>query len=168
MAVLIGMSAEVKGKTFNVDREKITIGRNATNLIVIEHPTVSGRHCQILHDGKRYTIMDLGSTNGTRVNSREITECDLKPKDLVQIGSVEFMFDAEDIEARETPALSQTQVEIATGPASSPPSFGSMSPFGARRRDNMLLWYLLIGVIGLLALVAAGAVIYLLFGKGAI
>ncbi len=167
MAVLIGMSAEVKGKTFNVDRDKVTIGRNSTNLIVIEHPTVSGRHCLITHEGKRYTVTDLGSTNGTRVNSREIKECDLKPKDLLQIGSTEFLFDAEDAEVSEPLPPAQTQVEIAVGPASSPASFGNMSPFGVRRRNNLLLWYVLIGVIGVLALVAAGIVIYLLF-KGLI
>lgn len=162
MAVLIGMSAEVKGKSYEVVRDKTTIGRNATNLIVIEHPTVSGRHCQITHVGKRFTITDLGSTNGTRVNSREITECDLRPKDLVQVGSVEFMFDAEESEIEDTRSFPQTQVEVSAGPASAPVSFGSISPFGARRRDNMMLWYILIGVIGVLALVAAGIVIYML------
>ena len=162
MAVLIGMSAEVKGKNYDVVRDKTTIGRNSTNLIVIVHPTVSGRHCQITHAGKRYTLTDLGSTNGTRVNSREITECDLRPKDLVQVGSVEFMFDAEDAEVEDTRSFPQTHVEIAAGPASAPVSFGSISPCGARRRDNMMLWYILIGVIGLLAVVAAGVVIWLL------
>jgi len=163
MAVLIGMSAEVKGKTFNLDRDKVTIGRNSTNLIVIEHPTVSGRHCQIVHEGKRYALTDLGSTNGTRVNGRDVTECDLRPKDIVQIGSIEFMFDAEDVEAPAPVTAPPTQVEVTTGPATSPPSFGSMSPFGPRRRDNMLMWYVLIGVIGLLAVAAVVMVIWLLF-----
>ncbi len=165
MAVLIGMSAEVKGKNYEVDRDKVTIGRNATNLIVIEHPTVSGRHCQIVHAGNTYTLTDLGSTNGTRVNSREVTECELHPKDLVQVGSVEFMFDADDAAQPESRPFPKTQVEIASGPASAPVSFGSISPFGARRRDNMLLWYILIGVIGLLAIGAAAFVIYTLVNQ---
>lgn len=167
MAVLIGMSAEVKGKNYDVDRDKVTIGRNATNLIVIEHPTVSGRHCQIVHAGNKYTLTDLGSTNGTRVNSREVTECDLHSKDLVQVGSVEFMFDAADAEPEEPRAFPKTQVEVTSGPASAPVSFGSISPFGARRRDNLLLWYILIGVIGLLAIAAAGFVIWSLMKKTA-
>lgn len=163
MAVLIGMSSEVKGRIFNVDRDTVAIGRNLTNHIVLDHPTVSGRHCQIVHEGKRFVLSDLNSTNGTRVNGREITECALRPKDLVQIGALEFMFDAEDVETEPTPPSIPTHVEVATEPPSLPPTFGTISPFGTRRRDNLLLWYMLIGIIGLLALIAAAVVFYLLF-----
>ncbi|OQW98098.1 MAG: hypothetical protein BWK77_00080, partial [Verrucomicrobia bacterium A1] len=93
MAVLIGMSPEVKGKNFDLDLEKTTIGRNATNMIVIDHVTVSGRHCCIVKTGNKFSAVDLGSTNGTRVNSKEIKESNLHPKDLLQVGSVEFLFD---------------------------------------------------------------------------
>jgi len=161
MAVLIGMSPEVKGTNYNLDREKVTIGRNATNLIVIEHPTVSGKHCCILKDGNRYSLADLGSTNGTRVNSREITESPLRPKDLVQVGSIEFMFDAEGAEAiEEEPVAAHAQVEIASGPATAPISFGSISPFGARRKDTTGLWYAAIAVFGALAIAAAAWAVY--------
>lgn len=154
MAVLIGMSPEVKGKNFELDREKITIGRNATNMIVLDHPTVSGKHCQISRIGSRYTLTDLGSTNGTRVNSQEVKETDLRPKDLVQIGSVEFLFDAEgaEISAREETRV-QAEVVVTTGPATAPISFTSISPFGPRRKENQALWYALVGLVGVLALV---------------
>ena len=151
-AVLIGMSAEVKGKNHDLVRDKVSIGRNATNMIVLEHPTVSGRHCCITRDGERYVLTDLGSTNGTRVNAREITEIELKPKDLVQVGSLEFMFDAEGVKVEDSHSYAQTQVEVTSGPATAPISFGSISPFGARRKDNSALWYTIIIAIGLLAL----------------
>ncbi|MDZ4199426.1 MAG: FHA domain-containing protein [Kiritimatiellia bacterium] len=165
MAVLIGMSAEVKGKSFNLDRERVTIGRNATNLISIEHPTVSNNHGTLVREGNRYTLTDLGSTNGTRVNGQEIKECVLGPKDLVQFGSLEFLFDADDAEPGTVSpeSSSQMRVEVSTGPATTPISFGSISPFGARRRENMTLWYVLIGVIGLLALALVALVIFKLF-----
>ena len=92
MAVLIGMSAEVKGKNYDVVRDKTTIGRNSTNLIVIEHPTVSGRHCQITHAGKRYTLTDLGSTNGTFVNGEPVAERALRDGDVVSLGGLELTF----------------------------------------------------------------------------
>jgi pSer/pThr/pTyr-binding forkhead associated (FHA) protein len=160
MAELIGMSQEVRGKNYKIDRDKVTIGRNATNLIVIEHPTVSGRHCCISREGKRFDLCDLGSTNGTRVNSREIREAALKPKDLVQIGSVEFMFDAEESEVLEATEGGETRVEVASGPTSAPVTFGSISPFGARRRSNVLLWYAPIVVLGLLAIAGLVVLIY--------
>lgn len=166
MAVLIGMSDEVRGKTFEITRDKLSIGRNSANMITVEHPTVSGRHCCIVHDGKRYVVTDLGSTNGTRLNSREITEAVLKPKDLLQVGSIEFMFDAKDAEITETVAggADEPKVEITSGPATAPVTFGSISPFGTRRQDNTKKWILWFGLIGLLAMAALAYLIFKLMG----
>ena len=94
MAVLIGMSAEVKGQTHEIDNSGLTIGRSADNNVVIDNATVSGKHCVITLDGDTVVLKDLGSTNGTRVNSDEATETVLKPKDLVQVGSIEFLFNS--------------------------------------------------------------------------
>ncbi len=161
MAVLIGMSPEVKGKNYELDREKVTIGRNATNMIVLDHPTVSGRHCVISRLGNRYTLTDLGSTNGTRVNGREIKEEDLYPKDLVQVGAVEFLFDAEGAEvAARREELPQPEVVVSTEPATAPITFGSISPFGPRRKQNEALWVALTAVVGLLALAGLGWFVY--------
>jgi hypothetical protein len=58
---------------------------------------------------------------------------------------------------------SPMRVEVSTGPATTPVSFGSISPFGARRRDNTFLWHLLIAAIGLLALALVVFVAWKLF-----
>ncbi len=167
MAVLIGMSPEVKGKNCELDREKVSIGRNATNMIVIDHPTVSGRHCCVMKSGNKFSLVDLGSTNGTRVNSKEVKEVDLHPKDLVQVGSIEFLFDAEGAEAsEETPTFSHAKVEVTSGPATAPISFGSISPFGARRKENSALWYTLIIAIGVLALAGIAWFVFTILRAG--
>jgi len=44
------------------------IGKATDADIVIDHPYVSRRHAAILHDGVRFHIHDLGSTNGTSLN----------------------------------------------------------------------------------------------------
>lgn len=163
MAVLIGMSPEVKGKNYDLAKDKVSIGRNATNLIVLEHPSVSGRHCSITHVNNRYVFADLGSTNGSRVNQKEVKEAELKPKDLVQIGALEFMFDREDAGGVELQAsLMKADIEETQGPATAPVSFGSISPFGARNRSNNALWVALIVVVGILAVGAVGALLLLL------
>jgi predicted component of type VI protein secretion system len=153
MAALIGMSGDVKGKTFPIDHDAITIGRSKDNTIPIDNPTVSVHHCSILHDGDRYLLRDLESTNGTRLNSKEITESKLRPKDLLQVGSVEFLFDSEPMEAVETHSYSEAHVEVAHGPTAAPESFANISPFGARHKESKGVWLLLIAVIGLLTLV---------------
>lgn len=163
MAVLIGMSGDVKGKNYSLDRDRVTIGRNATNLIIIEHPSISSNHCTISREGRRYTLKDLNSTNGTRVNAKEIAECVLNSKDLVQLGALEFLFDADDAEGAPSEVTTPMRVEVSTGPATTPVSFNSISPFGARRRDNTGLWYALIAVLGLLSLALVAYVAWKLF-----
>jgi len=166
MAVLIGMSAEVKGQTHEISSEGLTIGRSSDNKISINNATVSGKHCVIKSSGDNFLLTDLGSTNGTRVNSQEVKEIILKPKDLVQVGSVEFLFNSEDIPLSEAEAIyNKTEIVEASGPAVRPQSFNSISPFGARRRDNQSLWITVIAVIGVLALGVVGFFLYQLFAK---
>lgn len=156
MASLIGMSAEVKGKSFPIDRDEITIGRAKDNVVVIESATVSGHHCAIVRDGTRYVLKDLESTNGTRLNSKDVSESKLRPKDIVQIGSVEFLFDAEQTEAVDTHSYAEAQIEVAPGPTAAPESFSSISPFGARSTESSGLGLVVITLVGILALVIVG------------
>lgn len=165
MAVLIGMSADVKGQTHEIGESGVTIGRSSDNTIAINNSTVSGHHCSVRRDGDNVVLRDLGSTNGTRVNNQEVTaEILLKPKDLVQVGSVEFLFNSQDIPLSEAEAIyNKTEIVEAAGPAVKPQSFNSISPFGARRRENKSLWTTLIAVIGVLALAVVAYFFYALF-----
>ncbi|HMP76174.1 MAG TPA: FHA domain-containing protein [Kiritimatiellia bacterium] len=160
MAVLMGMSGDVKGKTFPIGDEGLTLGRHADNQVSLNNATVSGHHAVIKREGDQYILRDLGSTNGSRVNSREIKESPLRPKDLVQIGSVEFLFNSEAMSFEDAQAVfTRTEVLETKGGTEMPESFGNISPFGARRRENLTIWIPIIAVLGLLAV---GVVIYLL------
>lgn len=164
MAVLIGMSADVKGQTHEIDEAGLSIGRTDDNNVKIDNPSVSGKHCVLSLDGDNVILKDLGSTNGTRVNSKETTEITLKPKDLIQVGSVEFLFNSEDIPLSEAEAIyNKTEIVEASGPAVRPQSFSSISPFGARKRENQTLWVTIITVVGLLALGVVAFFLYKLF-----
>jgi predicted component of type VI protein secretion system len=52
----------------------ITIGRDPVNDIVISDPEISRRHARLMFQAGRYLLEDLGSTNGTSVNGRRISE----------------------------------------------------------------------------------------------
>jgi pSer/pThr/pTyr-binding forkhead associated (FHA) protein len=162
MAVLIGMSQEVKGKSVEIREDQISIGRKADNTIPVDNPTVSGHHCLVLREENRYVVRDLRSTNGTRVNNKEVKDDDvvIKPKDIIQVGSIEFMFDAAQGEVPTDEPVKTTDVEVAPGPATAPESFGNISPFGARRSESKGMWFLVIAALGLLAL---GAVVYFFY-----
>ena len=161
MAVLIGMSGDVKGRSFPVENEELTVGRSADNKVSINNASVSGHHAVIARDGDRYLLRDLGSTNGTRVNSHDTKEAHLKPKDLVQFGSVEFLFNSEAMTLEDAQAVfTKTEELVADSSTARPESFNSISPFGARRRENQAMWGTLLIALGVVALLV---VIYLFF-----
>jgi pSer/pThr/pTyr-binding forkhead associated (FHA) protein len=164
MAVLIGMSADVKGRTLEIEAAGLTIGRKEGNTAVIDNSSVSGRHCEITLEGDQCTLRDLGSTNGTRVNGEDITGRVLAPHDIVQIGFVDFVFNDEDIPLSEAEAIyHKTEVVESEGPAVRPESFSSISPFGARRRESQGALTMVNMALAVIALLAAGFFLFKLF-----
>ena len=164
MAQLIGMSEEIKGKIFSLTQDEVVIGRRKESQIMLDNASVSGRHCMIRKDGNRYFVRDLGSTNGTRLNGRDVNvDLRLRPKDLLQVGSVEVIFDSDEpIEDSADSALANTtRIEVTTGATGAPASFGSISPFGTRQKNSMAIWWVIIGAIGILALLGAVAFFFL-------
>jgi pSer/pThr/pTyr-binding forkhead associated (FHA) protein len=65
---------------------EILIGRDAGNQIVIDHPSVSGRHARVRQSEKGLFVSDLGSTNGTYVNEDKVADCQLAHQDWIRIG----------------------------------------------------------------------------------
>jgi len=166
MAVLIGMSGKIQGQTFQIDKDVATVGRSADNDIVMDLPSVSSRHCSIAREGNRYTLRDLDSTNGTFLNAVKIKTAQLKPKDIVLVGSVEVMFDGVNVEVDQENVMTATQVIVGQGAPAAPESFTSISPFGTRRQDTKSIWLWIIGAVAALALLGVVALVVRLCGSG--
>ncbi len=78
------------------DASLVRIGRDTSNDIVLDHPTVSRFHAQIEHIGERYRLRDLNSANGTFVADRPVQgEVWINPQDHVRIGPFRFVVGAE-------------------------------------------------------------------------
>ena len=74
------------------DKTIITIGRDATNDVVLDIPIVSRYHAQIERVGQRYRVRDLRSSNGTFVNGeRTAGDVWLAPEDTIRIGPYRFV-----------------------------------------------------------------------------
>jgi len=73
----------------------ILIGRDPNNYLPLNHPTVSNQHAKIERRGNQLVIQDLGSTNGTFVNGRRITQMNLNAGDVVQIGPFKLIWDSQ-------------------------------------------------------------------------
>jgi transcriptional regulator with GAF, ATPase, and Fis domain len=89
---LIAVRGAFRGMSFPLPQGDVSIGRAATNDICLEDVLVSRRHCAVRTSAGQCTIVDLGSQNGTFVNSLPVTEQRLKPGDHVEIGGSVFLF----------------------------------------------------------------------------
>ena len=69
-----------------------TIGRDAKCTIAIDSRQVSKAHALVEFRGGEYTIQDLESANGTRVNGEATSVRVLEPGDRIELGDVEFTF----------------------------------------------------------------------------
>ena len=78
--------------------DELTIGRGEKNNVVLDSPIVSGKHAKIKRMGTDYHLIDMGSTNGTYVNSEAIKECVLKNRDEIVIGEAKFIFGGDSLE----------------------------------------------------------------------
>lgn len=76
----------------SVGREGLTIGRDASNTIRIEDPTVSSMHCHFEVEDDRLVILDSQSTNGTFVNGKAISRAILEQGDEIRIGETILYF----------------------------------------------------------------------------
>jgi HD-GYP domain-containing protein (c-di-GMP phosphodiesterase class II) len=77
----------------------IKIGRHQDNDLVLENPYISRYHVEIVSEGSRHLIRDVGSTSGTFANGERITQRRLKSGDRIRLGrgrGIEFLFTTED------------------------------------------------------------------------
>ncbi len=64
---------------------KLTIGRNKNNQMILPSPSVSNYHAKIYFEDGRYMLEDLNSTNGTFINGIMVDKKSLQPGDEISI-----------------------------------------------------------------------------------
>ena len=79
-------------KEYIVDKDRLTIGRRATNDVHIDNLAISGEHAVIVSAGDEVYIEDLNSTNGTVVNKKAIKKQALKHGDTIGLGKYQLKF----------------------------------------------------------------------------
>lgn len=86
---------------FPLDTEVVTIGRSATNDVVIDHGSVSSRHCEMKRVKGGFILSDLDSTNGIHLEEQQMEIVDLEHEGDVEVGDVLFNYQLKDEEQEE-------------------------------------------------------------------
>ena len=78
---------------WDLSEEKvITIGRSPASTVTIWDKASSRKHCIIKRENDSYTMVDLGSANGTYVNGNKVSEHVLGNEDKIRIGQTILVF----------------------------------------------------------------------------
>ena len=70
---------------------RLLIGRHPWNDVQLDHDSVSRHHAMLVREGGHWTVVDLNSTNGIRVNDRAVRQQRLGNADVVQVGRFQLV-----------------------------------------------------------------------------
>ena len=82
------------GDRFVLGDTVVTIGRMPDSVITLEDPNVSRNHAEIRPSAQDFLVVDLGSTNGTKINGVKVSERILQDGDELTFGATSFRFEA--------------------------------------------------------------------------
>ena len=144
----------------------ITVGRLADNALQIEDASVSSHHAELtLGDGGDYVLTDIGSTNGTLLNGKEMAEGEgqrLQAGDKVTFGNIETSYASENpAEARAMPAAKELAA-VAASTSVRPENFENASPFQTKRKKKDPIGMALVA-FSVLAMVAFAVAVAMIF-----
>jgi FHA domain len=91
-ALVVRVGGGLAGERFALAAENTLIGRSPECDVFLDDVTVSRRHAELLQQGERFTIRDLGSLNGTFVNRHRVEAVELHDDDEVQVGKYRLTF----------------------------------------------------------------------------
>ena len=114
MKILHATCGSLAGNSYELGSSTV-IGRDGEADIQLLEDGVSRRHaCVIENEDGGYSILDLGSSNGTKVNGELVTALRLKSRAKIEIGDTTFLFGEVDPEQVDTDNM---DMRLTTGPA---------------------------------------------------
>ena len=163
------LSDQLRGTSFVLSNQEYVLGRSDSADITIAEGTVSGRHCVLFQtENGGYAVKDEGSTNGTRVNGRKLEDeaISLENGDLLQVGSVEMMFentsDTASQPEKTVSVISLDEPPNATDSVTAIKNLSSLNKNGGALKKRVqlrtnkkhnLIFYSILGLLGLIVVV---------------
>jgi pSer/pThr/pTyr-binding forkhead associated (FHA) protein len=88
---LIALSSVEHDRKLALNGHSVVLGRCPEADVRIDDRWVSRRHCELVESDGMLVVRDLGSTHGTFVNGRQVTEARLRPEDKLTVGLTSFV-----------------------------------------------------------------------------
>ena len=118
MALLRILNGSLENQEIELSPDPMTIGRASACNIRIADSGVSSKHAKIWCENGQYFLMDLGSTNGTFVNEKDVDREQLSDGDVITFGMTKASFVGDQPRPRPAPARGMPQrAAIAPGRA---------------------------------------------------
>ncbi len=150
---------------FELNQDRISIGRTDDNQLCIADGSVSSHHAEIVNLGGSWVLNDLDSTNGTKAGGERVPSVNLSQTSSFELGSVQCVFigDGGEPAGPGEAAWSEPQAP-ARGPTTATGGFSAQPIDKSRRagfgphkkeKDPQGSMLMMLGVLGLLAAAAA-------------
>lgn len=92
-AYLVVTTTERAGSIHQLNRESTTIGRSGANDIRLDDASVSSEHAKVRFEGDgEFTLIDLGSQNGAKLNGHRTQQHTLRHNDVIELGETRLVF----------------------------------------------------------------------------
>ncbi len=92
LAWLVIMNGKRVGTDFRIDRESVSIGRDASCDVALDDELASRQHAKLQRRDNSFVLIDVGSANGTQVNRHDVERTELQDGDVIRIGETQLLF----------------------------------------------------------------------------
>jgi ABC-type multidrug transport system ATPase subunit/ABC-type multidrug transport system permease subunit len=97
----VGSGRPLRAEVVRFDGQRLRIGRDASNHLVLDDPNVSRLHAEVIGADGAVTLRDLSSRNGTRVDGERVERARLSAGSEIGIGPYRLVFDGTEFLARD-------------------------------------------------------------------
>jgi len=102
-------------QVYPLEMAVINLGRRTENQVIIDDPRVSRSHAQLRLTHGQYILCDLNSTGGTFVNGIQITQCYLRPGDVISLAGVSIIYGEESTSDRNFRRGDTSELQLGSG-----------------------------------------------------
>lgn len=93
---------DVGGRRYPLAKARTVLGRGSDADITVDDPGTSRAHVEVLWDGERAMVRDLGSTNGSKLDGRPVKQSGLSDGQTITIGRTDIVFHVVPLAAPQT------------------------------------------------------------------